>query len=256
LLNYEIAGREAGLVLVHGTASNGQVWGLTLDQFAARHTVVVPDLPGSGGSPRADGPLHLDMVADEIAAATEDAGLDSFAVVGMSMGAGVAVRMATRYPARVSRLALLAGYAYPRTGLRLRFDVWTSLLNDDQAAAKLLVLLGSRESTLAEMNGNLLDGVLAMVRAGWGPGAAAQLELARGLDVRRDLSTITVPTLVMAGSSDAFVDIAHSVELARGILGSRMITVDGGGHGFIFEQPGALRTLLSFLDEARTETTH
>ena len=58
MLAYDIQGSGPGLVLLHGTSSTGAgSWGTLLDALAADHTVVLPDLPGSGKSPLPDGPL-------------------------------------------------------------------------------------------------------------------------------------------------------------------------------------------------------
>ncbi|OLT18735.1 hypothetical protein BJF78_00920 [Pseudonocardia sp. CNS-139] len=245
MLTSESHGQGSGVVLVHGTGSSAAFWAPVVDDLAREHTVVVPDLPGSGGSPLPEGPLDLDQVADEIVATAERAGLDRFALVGMSMGAAVAVRVARRQPARVTRLALLAGYAVPRAGLRLRFDVWASLLGkDDDAAAKLLVTLSSPDHILGAMSEEQVSGLLGWVRSGQAPGVAAQLELARTLDVRQDLGHVTAPTLVMAGDADPFVEPSHSLQFVAGIRGARLETVRGGGHGFILEQPEHTMTVL------------
>ncbi|MFJ6076302.1 alpha/beta fold hydrolase [Streptomyces sp. NPDC093065] len=66
MLAYETRGSGPGLLLLHGTSSTGTgSWGTLLDALAAGHTVVAPDLPGSGNSPLPVGPLDLDTVADQ-----------------------------------------------------------------------------------------------------------------------------------------------------------------------------------------------
>jgi pimeloyl-ACP methyl ester carboxylesterase len=82
-LSYEVRGTGPGLVVLHGTGSTGLgSWGTVIDQLAAEHTVVLPDLPGSGNSPLPDGPLGIDVIADQIVATARAAGLREFAVAG------------------------------------------------------------------------------------------------------------------------------------------------------------------------------
>jgi pimeloyl-ACP methyl ester carboxylesterase len=51
-LDYEILGAGPNLVLIHGTGSTGMdSWGTVVEALTAGHTVLLPNLPGSGGSP-------------------------------------------------------------------------------------------------------------------------------------------------------------------------------------------------------------
>ncbi|MGN5376655.1 alpha/beta fold hydrolase [Streptomyces lasalocidi] len=76
-----------------------------------RHTVVGVDYPGSGRTPTASAPLELEALADQLVAAADAEGLDTFAVCGYSLGGPVAIRAAVRRPARVTSLVLSATFA-------------------------------------------------------------------------------------------------------------------------------------------------
>ena len=49
-LRYLIGGQESAVVLLHGYAETGHMWRPIMPSLAERHTVVVPDLRGAGGS--------------------------------------------------------------------------------------------------------------------------------------------------------------------------------------------------------------
>ncbi|MFB4271434.1 alpha/beta fold hydrolase [Nonomuraea sp. GTA35] len=57
-----------------------------------------------------------------------------------------------------------------------------------------------------------------------------QIVLACTIDVENDLPSITVPTLVIAGEADDFVDLAHSVEPAGRIATAALPRLPDG-HG-------------------------
>ena len=126
-LSTTVAGDPAGpgILLAHGATGSveGNYGGLLPALSASGHHVVAPDYPGSGDSPRATGPLELDALADAVVAAATGAGLETFTVIGYSMGAAVAVRAAARHPERVRGLVLTAGLARADA----RTTVWMDL---------------------------------------------------------------------------------------------------------------------------------
>jgi pimeloyl-ACP methyl ester carboxylesterase len=247
-LSYDVRGKGPGLVLLHGTSSTGAgTWGPVLDGLAARHTVVLPDLPGSGASPLPDGPLDVDTVADQIVATAGHAGLETCALAGASLRAPVAVRVAARQPERVSRLATVVGFARPRPMLRMNLELWAAMVDrqyDD--VGTFLVTLSFSDEFLNGLPADQLEQVVALA-ANPAPGTAAQIDFGLRLDVRGDLGQIQAPTLVVSAAADRFVPPAHSRELAAGIPAARLAEVPGG-HACIVEDPRQMiATLLDFL---------
>src|SRR5438876_10549091 len=49
-LRYLVGGQGSAVVLLHGYAESGHMWHPIMPLLAERHTVVVPDLRGAGGS--------------------------------------------------------------------------------------------------------------------------------------------------------------------------------------------------------------
>jgi pimeloyl-ACP methyl ester carboxylesterase len=249
LLSYDARGTGPGLVLIHGTSSNGLgSWGTVLDGLAAENTVILPDLPGSGETPLPDGPLDLDTLADQIIATARAAGLERFAVAGASAGAPVAVRVAARYPDRISRLATVVGYASPRPVLRLNLELWAAMrARGDEDTGKFLTMLSFSDQFLATLTDEQMARIVRLAGADPAPGTAAQIDFALELDVHDDLPAIQVPTLILTCTGDRFVPPGHSYELAAGIPGAHLIEIDGG-HASMFEDPPrTLSVLQEFL---------
>jgi pimeloyl-ACP methyl ester carboxylesterase len=250
VLDYKILGAGPSLVLIHGTGSTGTgSWGTVVDALSAQHTVLLPNLPGSGDSPLPDdGVLRIDMIADQVVATAQKAGLESFAVAGASMGAAVAIKVAARYPDRVLALATVAGYAHLRPTLRLNLELWAAMqARGDADTGKLLVSLAFSERYLAAISADLLEEIIAQVSGTPSPGVAAQIAFTLGIDIRDDLSAVRAPTLVVAPTEDRFVSPEHSAELAARIPGARLVETSGG-HGSIFEDPQQTQqVLLDFL---------
>src|SRR4051794_2565744 len=89
--SYTTAGQGPGLVLVAGTGLDAKLnYGHLLDAFTSQRTVVLPDYAAAGETPDVDGELTVELLAEQIAAATEDAVDGPVDLVGYSLGAVVA----------------------------------------------------------------------------------------------------------------------------------------------------------------------
>jgi pimeloyl-ACP methyl ester carboxylesterase len=80
------------------------MFGPVLPSLAARHQVLAVDLQGHGRTADIDRPIDVRLMADDIAALIDHLGLDRPDVVGYSLGGGVALQTAAKYPTRVRGL--------------------------------------------------------------------------------------------------------------------------------------------------------
>ena len=104
-----IAGDDgAALLLVHGLGGSGAQWTPQLQALGSSMRVVALDLRAHGRSePPRDGEHGIGAFADDVLAIAGALGLDRFALAGHSLGALVALEVASREPARVTALALV-----------------------------------------------------------------------------------------------------------------------------------------------------
>ncbi len=112
-LYYESHGSGRPLILLHGGLGSGEMFGPVLPLLAERHQVVVADLQGHGRTADIDRPLDVRLMAGDIAALIDHLGLAQPDVVGYSLGGGVALQTAARYPAKVRRLVMVSANLRP-----------------------------------------------------------------------------------------------------------------------------------------------
>src|SRR5215208_414033 len=107
-MRYLVGGEGPPLVLVHGLAGAAANWLELTGRLGRRHRLIVPELPGHGGSAPLPAAPSVNAYADRVrlVAAHEDA-LPA-AVVGHSMGGLVALRLALRHPDDVRAVVLAA----------------------------------------------------------------------------------------------------------------------------------------------------
>jgi pimeloyl-ACP methyl ester carboxylesterase len=236
-LSFEVRGSGPGLLLAHGAGGSSAANFPFIDELAEKYAVVAPDYPGVGKTPKAERPLDLDRLVDDVVATAVDSGVETFALLGYSMGTTVAVRAATRYPDRVTSLVLTAGFVRADRHLRLNLDLWQHLLNgpDREALGRFLLLNCFSPATLNSLGD--WDEVFRGTVDGVPVGTGDHLDLLRTVDVSADLPKIAVPTLVVATTRDTLVPPHNSSELAAAIPGARLVEVESG-HLIAAENPG------------------
>ncbi|MFI9204735.1 alpha/beta fold hydrolase [Streptomyces sp. NPDC053048] len=246
-LSTTVTGSGPGLLLAHG--AGGSIEGNyapILPALAARHTVVAPDYPGSGGTPRVTGELTADALADAIVAEADRAGLETFTLIGYSLGTLVSVRAAARHPERVRGLVLTAGLARPDNRTLASLDLWQKLLADGdlQAFARFVALSGFSETFYNAVPREQVGAFLDLLAAGVPAGASEQAGAVRTADTTGDLAGISVPTLVIAPLQDTLVSPANSRYLADHIAGAEYAEIDTG-HVPMAERPEEWEKLIT-----------
>ncbi|GAC1425168.1 MAG: alpha/beta fold hydrolase [Actinomycetota bacterium] len=99
-------GNGAPIVLLHGFPQTGEAWMAVADRLAGRHRVIIPDLPGFGGSDPAPSASIAD-VGEVLLRALQANGTDKFALAGHDFGGSIAFSMALHHPEAVERLIVV-----------------------------------------------------------------------------------------------------------------------------------------------------
>ncbi|MFD1151495.1 alpha/beta fold hydrolase [Saccharothrix hoggarensis] len=236
------------LLLAHGAGGTVRAnFSPLIPQLSRKRRVHAIDFPGSGTTPRATAPLELDDLADQLVAAAD--GEERFAVVGFSMGCAVAVRAASRHPERVTALVLTAGFAHidDETGARLR--EWRRLLAGDRTTlARYLMSVALGEPFHRRMTAEQAEGFLELIALTVPPGSPDQVDLVLRTDLRAELPSLTVPTLVIGAKHDRLISPGTTRALADLVPGSRWAELDSG-HAPAVEAPAEWARLIEeFLD--------
>jgi pimeloyl-ACP methyl ester carboxylesterase len=214
-LYFETHGAGRPMVLLHGGLGSGEMFGPTLPALAERHQVIVVDLQGHGRTADIDRPLDARLMADDIAALIDHLGLDRPDLVGYSLGGGVALHTAVRYPAKVGRL-VVASANVRRDAIYPEMLAQQGQVN--AAAAEYMkdtpmYQLYQRVAPRPEDFPRLLD------KAGEG--------MAKDFDFSEEVRGLQVPTMFVAADAD-MAPPSHYVEVFK-LLGGGLR--DGGWMG-------------------------
>jgi pimeloyl-ACP methyl ester carboxylesterase len=179
-------GGSGGLpvVLVHGLGGSAEHWRPQLDHLRADRRALAVELRGHGGSePPADGDYGIGRLADDLGAAVDDLGLESFVLAGHSLGASVAVEYAARHPERVAALLLVDPNGDQTRAPRAETAAFLDTLRADPAGEMRFyfkqILIGAApgvaERVLADLERVPPDALLGALESIAGYGAAAAL---------------------------------------------------------------------------------
>lgn len=246
-LRWFVAGSGPSLALIHGFGGAASNWALVAPPLAAGCRVLVPELPGHGGSSALPGPPErLDPYADRMAALLDEPAV----VVGHSLGAVVALRMALRHP-EVVRGLVLAGAAGIGSGTRRSQRALTlvSLVQPGKRISRLrrAVAQSALLRRLAFGFVNVADAraLDPVAVEGFLTGSALHTDVrAAGdalvrTDPRLDLERLRCPALVLHGARDVQVPLRDAFEYARRLRAPLRVIADCG-HLLIGERPRAV----------------
>jgi len=214
-LYFETHGAGRPLILLHGGLGSGEMFGPILPQLTERHQVVAVDLQGHGRTADIDRPVDVRLMADDIAALIDYLGLDRPDIVGYSLGGGVALHTAAKYPARARRLVAVSA--------NIRRDaIYPEMLAQQgqvsAAAAEFMketpmYKLYQRVAPRPEDFPRLLDKIGA--------------SMAKDFDFTDEVRGLQVPTLIVAADAD-MAPPSHYAEVFK-LLGGGLR--DGGWAG-------------------------
>jgi len=233
--------------LEHDWAS--PIWAPFLQRLAARFTFVRYDGRGNGLSDREAADISQAGFARDLDAVVDAAGLDRFALLGLSQGAAAAISFAARYPQRVTRLILYGAYAQGRN----RRDTPSDAATAQTMLAMLRQGWGQPDSAFMRAFSSLYLSDASRAHVRWfadmqrtsaSGEMAARLRVAcDDIDVVDLLPAIKVPTLVIHARHDHVAPYEQGRLLAARIPGARLVTLESENHIPVPDDPAWARMM-------------
>jgi 3-oxoadipate enol-lactonase len=253
-LHYEVHGEGEPLLCVMGLSADTLAWILQVPAFSARHKTITFDNRDVGQSSMADGPYEIADMAQDALALADALELDSFHLLGVSVGGAIAQEMAIAAPERIRTLTLAVTFPAGGAWARKLGEVWAARVRRatrEERVDELMLLTFSEEFFENEQQAQWVRGMMlqnphpqdaeAFVR---------QLEACGRHDAREGLRSVALPTHVIGAERDILVPVWKSQELAELIPGAKLTVLAGSPHGVNVE--GAERfnqTVLDFIAE-------
>jgi pimeloyl-ACP methyl ester carboxylesterase len=240
-VNYEVQGEGEPLVLIPYLAADQACYAFQVADYAKEFTCFTVDLRGAGLSGKPEGSYTTELLADDMAAFMQAAGVDSAHVAGLSLGAATGMFLAARHPSRVRSLSLHSAWDVTDPFLRTVVESWRIMARGmgsvtDMVIAGIFPWCFTPELYAARPE--YIDSLADFVRSRPMPPVDAflrQSEAVLSHDASAVLGSIQAPTLITFGERDACTSTRFAGPLTEGISGAELIVFADAAHAPIYE---------------------
>lgn len=237
-VHYRDEGSGLPILLVHGISSSLHTWDGWTEQLKSDYRVVRLDLPGFGlTGAHPENEYSIDRYITVIDALARHLNLETFYLVGNSLGGWIAWEYTYKFPQKVSKLILIdaAGFVTPDDPpkpIRMaQKPIFKKIAT--KSAPKCLVrkyvkqAYGDRKKVSKE----LVNRYFELSNAPGNPLAFYTIANSQYQSNTENLTEIEVPTLIMWGQEDKkWIDVSHAYLFKEALPNNQLIIYPGVGH--------------------------
>ena len=231
-LYYEEHGEGEPLLAVMGLGGDHTAWLLQVPVWSASHRLVVFDNRDVGQSSQAEGDYEVRDMADDALALADALGLDSFHLVGISLGGAIAQEIALAAQDRIRTLTLCVTYGWTGGFGEQRSKVLRQVVErmsrEEFVEFMMMLIYSDRLFDVPEFAAAarqaMLDNPHPQPTEAW----VRQLEASGRHDLRDRLGELSMPVHVIGARRDILVPPFRSEDIAEAIPGARLTLIDSG----------------------------
>ena len=232
-IHYLSGGEGDPLIVIHGGAEGANAWEASARELSKHYRVYIPDLPGFGQS-QAMGGFSLSRYAAFLDEFTRKLGIKRFHLMGHSLGGGIALQYALRFPHRVQRLVLVDSLC-----LGKEIAMWIRFASSPVFSR----YLGGCFLTVIELLKRVVGWCYKPVEC-MDPVSRVKIDIANSLLAFKGqttvflnhLSDLLMPTLVIWGSNDPIVPVTQAYVASRLIPDCQLHVFEHCGHSVYREE--------------------
>jgi pimeloyl-ACP methyl ester carboxylesterase len=212
------------LIFIHGSGGSKESWHYQVLAFAGADAINLP------GHPKGEPCTSIDDYVEWVRGYIQEKGYRDVVLVGHSLGGGIALLYALKYPED------LKGIISVGSGARLR--VHPMYLEELEKAIKEPSLFLEQQDTGRELIDPEVAEVLKRRRIENGPAVTLNdLKACDKFDIMDSIHEITVPTLALCGSDDIMTPPKYTNYLADKMPNAKAVVIPGGTHMVFAEKP-------------------
>lgn len=221
------------LLFIHGSAGSHAAWPQAFYEMSGARVVAL-DLPGHGRS-APPGRRTIAQYAAVVGAFVAGLDLQNVVLVGHSMGSAIALAVAYRAVVALRGLILMGASAR----MPVHDTVITGAMKSLDDVADFIAAYG-----MGRAGAGIEDEVRRAVLAAEPMTAFGDFMACNRFDLRPNLASIKIPTLIIAGELDRMTPLRFSESLAAGLPHANLVTLEGVGHYAMLEKAAEVRDLI------------
>ncbi len=228
---YEVHGEGPAVLFIHGSGGHHAAWWQQVPHFRENYSVVTIDLRGFGKSSSDQEEWDTLEFPGDILAVLDDAGIDRAVMVGQSIGAAAALKLALAHPDRVAGVVLahsLGGIDHPELA---------ALVKADRAEAEKLPVLDRLMSKSFQESQPEMTFLFRQMGTFNTAKMADLRNLAAGGPTLETLKDLGIRICFLAGENDAVISPTTIRRAHELVEGSQLELIPGAPHSMYWEVP-------------------
>jgi pimeloyl-ACP methyl ester carboxylesterase len=238
---YEVQGDGEPLVLIPYLAADQACYAFQVAEYAKHFTCFTVDLRGAGLSGKPDGTYTSELLADDVAAFMQAAGVGQAHISGLSLGAATGMWLAAKYPDRVRSLSVHSAWPATDPFLAVVVEGWR-IMAQALGSVTDMVIKGifpwCFTPELYAARPEYIDSLADFVRGRPMPPVDAFLRQSQAVlthDARAVLGSIQAPALITFGRHDMVTSTRFAEPLTQSIPRSELVLFEDCAHAPIYE---------------------
>lgn len=232
-IHYLTGGQGEPIIVVHGGGRGSRAWLKNATLLASNYTVYVPDLPGFGQTNSSGDYYSIPGMVGFLDKFSRSLGLEKFYLMGHSVGGGVALSYALKFPQKVSKLVLVSSLC-----LGKEVALWIRILANRPMCryvgkAVLTMLRGVKWLAKALVS---VVFIMPVSEASIALGSCITTFQQQTTVLSDRLSEVIAPTLIVWGEKDPIVPYKHAYEAANLVSNCKVKVFKGAGHSVYHEK--------------------
>jgi len=227
-IHYLTGGEGEPLIVIHGGGDSGRAWRENAAELSKYYHVYLPDLPGFGLS-RANGDdFDLSSYVTFVEDFSHSLGLGHFHLLGHSLGGGIALHYALKFPHKIKRLVLISSLCL---GQEIAF--WARILSLPlfyRTAKKIVVSVFKALGWLVRKLNCPLGKLTPPSLFRMSIGKSVMTVKGQTNVLANRLSELLMPTLLVWGAEDNIVPVRHAFLAAERIPNCQVRVFQNSGH--------------------------
>jgi 3-oxoadipate enol-lactonase len=241
-INYDQQGAGEPLILIPYSAADHACYAFQVAEYAKHFTCISLDLRGTGETDKPEGVYSTELLADDVAAFMQAAGIQKAHISGLSLGAAIGMWLAAKYPDKVQSLSLHSGWPKTDPFIKTLVEGWQVVARALKSVPEMVILsifpwcfTPELYAAKPEYIQSLADFVLSRPAQ---PLAAfiQQSNAVIAHDVASQLGRITAPTQITFGRADQATSTRFADQMNGNIRNSELLIFEECAHAPLYEK--------------------
>jgi pimeloyl-ACP methyl ester carboxylesterase len=262
-MHYEQQGIGEPLLLIPYLAADHACYAFQVQEYAKHFTCISVDLRGTGESGKPQAAYTTEVLADDLAAFMQAAGIGRAHVAGLSLGGAVGLWLAAKHPDKVQSLSLHSSWARSDGFQRTVVESWQHLAKAVGVTEMIIraIFPWCFTPELYAERPDYIESLAAFVRsrpAQSVPDFIQQSNAVLAHDVDAQLGRITAPTQITFGRHDQLTSTRFADRLKGGIRHAELLVFEGCAHAPLYENVAEFnqKTLAFLRRHAAVDSEH